>query len=54
MMSTELAQKNKETIWTFWQKLNHAKSDNVADIVHCSESTMGSFWDVPRQGNRSE
>ena len=35
-MSTQLNQCNKEAVWDFWQKLNHAGAENVADTVRAA------------------
>lgn len=32
-MTTELTQKNKKFVWDFWQELNNAKTDNIANIM---------------------
>ncbi|MBC8263961.1 MAG: ester cyclase [Anaerolineales bacterium] len=33
MMSNEVNQKNKENVWGFWQKLNHAEADDTANVI---------------------
>ena len=30
---SELNQKNKAKVWDFWQKMNHAQTENVPDII---------------------
>ena len=36
MMTAELNQQNKEAVWDFWQKLNHAGVDNIPQTVRAA------------------
>ncbi|MCY4020895.1 MAG: ester cyclase [Chloroflexi bacterium] len=35
-MSNVLNQQNKETVWDFWQKLNHVGAENVPDVIRAA------------------
>jgi len=50
MMTTELTQKNKKTVWDFWQELNNTEADNIANVIQ-SCVHQESSWHGPHPIN---